>query len=467
MSQEQDMEIRLDFFGVSSEEAAPLVAELRALYPALTVRELPQPPAASPPFSEFSAFLITIASVGGLAGMSFVKALSEKLGSAAGDAIVDSMRKGMKAKEARGGYVFGIRVEQADSYILFQFSEVPSAKVLAVALREMPGLLTSVPAGKFAEFCFSGDTRSWGQPVLAADDVSEILSRRYPARMQGTQIQSSDMSGHIRLRVTLDEARRKISEQIEKGRAIKAIKPNSWDDLHVAEGQAFKWREYTRNILRSVFVDESACNSFARMTSNAAPWSMLPQAIAILNRNMDRDLTRLESILESLDFAVEPSDYSRPVEREVEEGMMDARVFVVHSRTETRQSVARVIEKLGLKAIILEEQATVGLSTLLEKIERYSDVQYAVVLMTPDDVGGLRGDAPRERARQNVIFELGYFAGRLGRGNVCLMKANDLEIPSDLGGVGYIPLNSGGWEMKLAKELKNSGLSVDVNKLIE
>jgi predicted nucleotide-binding protein len=72
------------------------------------------------------------------------------------------------------------------------------------------------------------------------------------------------------------------------------------------------------------------------------------------------------------------------------------------------------------------------------------------------------------RARQNVIFELGYFAGKLGRGRACLLRKGDVEIPSDLYGVIYTDMDAAeGWKIKLVKEIKAAGLSFDANKVWE
>ena len=142
------------------------------------------------------------------------------------------------------------------------------------------------------------------------------------------------------------------------------------------------------------------------------------------------------------------------------------KVFVVHGRdNEAKQTVARFLEKLGLEAVILHERSNAGL-TIIEKFEKHSEVAYAVVLMTPDDVGALRTEKAslRGRARQNVIFELGYFMGKLGRNHVCALVKGDIERPSDSDAIIYIPLDpNDGWKLLLAKELKEAGLQVDLN----
>ena len=87
--------------------------------------------------------------------------------------------------------------------------------------------------------------------------------------------------------------------------------------------------------------------------------------------------------------------------------------------------------------------------------------------MTPDDVGSLKDGEPnlKPRARQNVIFEFGYFIGTLSRKRVCALVKGNVEKPSDYDGVLYIPLDDlGAWEMGLIKELKTAGFNVDANR---
>jgi hypothetical protein len=81
----------------------------------------------------------------------------------------------------------------------------------------------------------------------------------------------------------------------------------------------------------------------------------------------------------------------------------------------------------------LHEQASTG-ATIVEKLEAYANVAFAVVLLTPDDVGGIVGGPQNARARQNVVLELGYFLGRLGRKRTCALVVEGIEIPSDFSG---------------------------------
>ena len=145
-------------------------------------------------------------------------------------------------------------------------------------------------------------------------------------------------------------------------------------------------------------------------------------------------------------------------------------VFVVHGSDDgARETVARFIGKLGLKPVILREQPNSG-RTIIEKFEDYSNVGFAVVLMTPDDVGKRKDqqDGLEPRARQNVILELGFFIGKLGRNRVCALYEPGVEIPSDYSGVGYVLLDEhDAWHLKLAKEIRAAGLPVDVNRMMQ
>uniref|UniRef100_UPI003BEED3A3 TIR domain-containing protein n=1 Tax=Burkholderia arboris TaxID=488730 RepID=UPI003BEED3A3 len=144
------------------------------------------------------------------------------------------------------------------------------------------------------------------------------------------------------------------------------------------------------------------------------------------------------------------------------------RVFVVHGHDgEARELVASFLRKLGFDPVILHEQANRG-GTVIEKIEAQSDVKFAVVLLTPDDVGrSVKEDELKPRARQNVLLELGYFIGKLGRDKVCALKRGTVDIPSDFAGVVWENMDDGGgWRLALARELKAAGHAVDLNKAL-
>ena len=142
--------------------------------------------------------------------------------------------------------------------------------------------------------------------------------------------------------------------------------------------------------------------------------------------------------------------------------------FIVHGHDEgPREAVARYLEKLKIKPIILHEQPNKG-RTLIEKFEQHGNVPFAVVLLTPDDVGGINAQALAPRARQNVILELGYFIAKLGRARVCALKKGDVEQPSDVVGVAYVDHDEGGaWRHELAREIEAAGIDIDWNTVMK
>ncbi|SDU56899.1 TIR domain-containing protein [Pseudomonas mandelii] len=145
---------------------------------------------------------------------------------------------------------------------------------------------------------------------------------------------------------------------------------------------------------------------------------------------------------------------------------LSRKVFIVHGHDEgSREMVARFLERVGFQSIILHEQANQG-RTVMEKVEAHGEVGFAVVLLTPDDEGCTKGGAPEPRARQNVLLELGYFLGRLGRDKVCALKRGTLEIPSDFAGVVWESMEGNSWKQALGRELEAAGHEIDWNKVM-
>lgn len=148
--------------------------------------------------------------------------------------------------------------------------------------------------------------------------------------------------------------------------------------------------------------------------------------------------------------------------------MDKSKVFIVHGHDDAAKSeAARFVESLGFKAIILHEQASLG-DTIIEKIEKNSNVGFGIVLYTPCDLGASKEekDQLKPRARQNVVFEHGYLIGKIGRENVCALVKGDIETPTDISGVVYIKMEGEKeWKYKVADEMKARGYDVDLNKI--
>lgn len=224
-----------------------------------------------------------------------------------------------------------------------------------------------------------------------------------------------------------------------------------------------QWGDENQNLLRRLFDTPEAADQYAERRPRLVAGRSTPigERIARSAKALVLELSALEAQFEALGLIHE-------IESGAETGHPTLQsVFLVHGHDEAAlNEVARFLSSVGLEPRILRELPNRG-RTIIEKFEDYATTTYAVVLLTPDDTCETeRGDA-RRRPRQNVIFELGYFLGRLGRERVCALFKDGTEIPSDYNGVLFVPLDSGGgWQWKLARELKAAQLKVDVDRAL-
>lgn len=148
------------------------------------------------------------------------------------------------------------------------------------------------------------------------------------------------------------------------------------------------------------------------------------------------------------------------------------KVFIVHGHDEKAKHELEIfLTELGLEPVVLHRQADEG-KTIIEKFEKHSDVGYAFILLTPDEVSYLsseselpEGERKLElRARPNVIFEFGYFVGKLGRSRVCCLHTGSVSLPSDVNGLVYKSFTNSVEESgySIIKELKAAGYNVSV-----
>jgi predicted nucleotide-binding protein len=172
------------------------------------------------------------------------------------------------------------------------------------------------------------------------------------------------------------------------------------------------------------------------------------------------------SLKEVLRYAAETIGEVQPEGPAIE--VASDEIFIVHGHdAAAKNEVKNLIQLAGLNPVILHEQPNSG-RTIIEKFERYGRAAgFAVVLLTPDDVGGPNCNELRLRARQNVVGELFWFAGKLGRERVCALKKGDLEIPSDFAGIVYTEMDvHGAWKTELLRELRAAGYTVDLEKAL-
>ena len=149
------------------------------------------------------------------------------------------------------------------------------------------------------------------------------------------------------------------------------------------------------------------------------------------------------------------------------------KVFVVYGHDETAKNhLEAMLRRWGLEPLILDQLPSEG-QTLIEKLETYTaEVNFAVVLATPDDEGHRAGhdDEKAFRARQNVVLEMGMLLSVLGRSRVAIVlkQQSNMERPSDIQGLIYIPYKDDLQKeaaTTLAKEMTTQGYHIDVAKL--
>lgn len=305
--------------------------------------------------------------------------------------------------------------------------------------------------------------------------------------MPDKQTTSRDLSDLPILLVSREEAKQRLSDQITRGTAfleslderIKALPPEKGFihiltnghpryDLSLESREEYEqWMKYIETLFAITFKGDEYLTEFRRERAKPDLSLVSHYVDSPFRRFVRTQITTLESIKERVNLLDGPVGISADSQVAVDTVVSGTNVFVVHGRDRgVRETVARFVEHLGLNPIILDDLPSSG-RTVIEKFERSVvdyNVRYAIVLMTPDDIGTLASEVDNSsaRARQNVIFELGYFVGKLGRENVCPLVKGEVEIPSDFYGVVYVALDDfDGWKIKLESEIAAAGLPID------
>jgi predicted nucleotide-binding protein len=282
-------------------------------------------------------------------------------------------------------------------------------------------------------------------------------------------------SSRPRIRVDRQDAEAQIGSQKEKGLGLLSMletmagadgEQASWDMMKVMERKYRQWDEYNSEMLLSLFDSEAVAREYGNWGTGIVRSydTRLDQQFRRVRDALHDKMAALHSTKKKLHLYDIASQ--APAPDEIVTWGND--VFVVHGHDEAaKQMVARFLDKLDFHAVILHELPDRG-RTIIEKFEDYSDVGYAIVLLSADDIGASRDepDDLQPRPRQNVVFELGFFVGKLGRDRVCVLYKEGVEILSDYQGVIYQPMDEGGaWRLEVAKEMREAELHVDLNKL--
>lgn len=264
-----------------------------------------------------------------------------------------------------------------------------------------------------------------------------------------------------------EDAKEQLQSRIEKGREIRGSKVTTEEDLEAFKNTYSKWNSFNNQLLHSLFsTDElqaeykSASAIVAMVVSRSYGPSLNDRTVEVY-KALDKKIHSLDSIVERLEIL--PSTTNTTIDNDVETNsqppLHSTKVFVVHGRDQAAKADLEVfLRENNLEPIVLHRQADSGM-TIIEKFEKHSDVGYAFILLTPDEIAYLAADEKKPdderqkgfRARQNVNFEFGYFIGKLGRSRVCCLYTGDVEIPSDLSGLVY---------KKYQKEIEEVGYAI-------
>lgn len=279
----------------------------------------------------------------------------------------------------------------------------------------------------------------------------------------------------VELAVPREDAKRRLVERIERGQDLTKAEINTEEGLEVATHEYQKWSAFNTELLKQLFTTEALSKEYAWW--GIAVMSMgresLAHRIAKHHESITEKLRRLDSIVERLELyplasSVQVTEVAKHAP--LETGVRNKKVFVVHGHDEVAKTNLEVfLHEIGLEPIVLHRQADEGL-TVIEKFEKHADVGYAFILLTPDEIAYLAseealadGERKKERrARPNVIFEFGYFVGRLGRSRVCCIYTGDVALPSDVNGLIYKRFEKSVEEVAygIMKDLKASGYDV-------
>ncbi len=275
------------------------------------------------------------------------------------------------------------------------------------------------------------------------------------------------------LTVGKDFFKQVLTERIQIGQEILNRNIQTRQQLEEAKNDFSNWNDYNSELLKQSFNNEyneykkdyEQVNFYYGMLGGRAQNELVE-----FQEKLQNKLKNLNKLVAKVDL-MKSQITEQPLaasSQTISTNNDSKNVFIVHGHNnEIKVNVARTLEKLGLNPIILHEQPNAG-KTIIEKFETHSDVGFAIILLTDDDLGKAKGDEnSNPRARQNVILEMGYFIGKLGRDRVCPLYTNGVELPSDLYGLLYTEIDNGeSWKIKIAKELKAAGYEIDVNKII-
>ncbi|MGS0743165.1 TIR domain-containing protein [Glaciimonas sp. GG7] len=277
------------------------------------------------------------------------------------------------------------------------------------------------------------------------------------------------------LTIPREDAKTRLQHRIEKGLELKRTQISSQQALDAAKNDCNTWNSFNVELLKQMFTTDTLATEYSWWGAMVIGMDRrsLGEEIADYYKNIDDKIHRISSIIERLElFQLNAALHSELTETMSTKFQAERsrKVFVVHGRDEVAKTNLEIfLHEIGLEPVVLHRQADEG-QTVIEKFEKHSDVGYAFILLTPDEIAYLKDEdiKPDElrqkeyRARPNVLFEFGYFVGKLGRPNVCCLYTGNVTLPSDVHGMIYKKFNINIEEIAygITKDLKAAGYTL-------
>jgi predicted nucleotide-binding protein len=279
-----------------------------------------------------------------------------------------------------------------------------------------------------------------------------------------TNISDQPTQEEPRLKVQREEVAGILVDRIAFASRLMQYEPATFDLIGEIWDEFIIWDDYNKAYLRRAFSTPQISRDYeSNLGCTGGTVNGYWQQVRSLIQTQRQKLRSIQARLELIELTGDEA----PVNLNREPKQFGDDIFIVHGHDGAMKAeVEKFVERcVNATPIILHDKPDKG-RTIIEKFESHAgDARFAIVLLTGDDQGKEKStEVLSLRARQNVVFEHGFFIGMLGRENVLALYADDIELPSDLSGVLYKPI-SGNWHTELATELRAAGFTVDLTKL--
>lgn len=240
------------------------------------------------------------------------------------------------------------------------------------------------------------------------------------------------------------------------------------EEIEQFKNEFYKWSDYNSELLKQAF--DNPDNEYRKEYDNTGITILMgdEDVMEDYHKKINKRIAVLDRLIAFLPL-LPKAETTNDAPKDSKTEMDMSKVFIVHGHdSNTRNEAELLVKQLELEPVVLFKKVNEG-DTILEKLLRESkDAAFAIVLYTKCDEGkAVEESSLKPRARQNVVFEHGLMCGLLGRKRVVALVEEGVEVPGDLSGVVYIPLDAAKrWQLDVAREMKASGMQVDLNKLM-